>query len=351
MILKENPILISSPKINISLTNTTNTTEIIINKTAELLKQKEEDQTIILKNLQKLKEIEQTKKMMEEPQTTVIKKDGAYYQKMFTACKNDTICKACGGNGCTQCASHSEYNNITGLCYCDTRRYKNDTTHSCEKCSVLCQECSSGSGNGCISCIEHAVLIGTSKCACAKGFVFDKITKSCSDPLKVFKIPHRKPLDCKNTQNYNVVLGECEDITKTSKPKYLYMMYHYGATSPRNLDVTEESVKYKDFLGLYWSNPNMKAITPLGIRQDYLYGRWLREKYVLNYKLLNDSHVAKDITVISANTDQAIIASYSVGTAFFPELKLKDNINITRSKNESNYIFLPKISTLQVFSL
>lgn len=296
--------------------------------TPEEQEKKEEKQKEALKIIEKLNKgttlsAAETKAKL---QNTTIVKDKVYFKQMETICDKDYLCNSCSSEGCTDCTHNSFYNNLTGYCNCDEGYFQNSETQSCELCSPLCASCITSDYDMCLSCKENAILDITI-CLCLDSFIYDKIQRKCVDPKDLIKLNYTV-LECPEGEVFSSVLKSC--IKEGDKSLVFSLIYYHSApTTPISLK------NNKDILGYKWDK-NLEAGDPnaYGIRQDYLYGIWLKKKYIDFYEIINDNNKENSIYSEGINRKDVSISANAVSAAFYPSLK-----SFAKKKSIDNYIF------------
>lgn len=139
----------------------------------------------------------------------------------------------------------------------------------------------------------------------------------------IFKPKHIKILQCPKEAFWEIKLGECADKNPTKEIKMAFVVYKSGLSSPNFID--EEG---KDFLNQQWKS-GASSLTTVGMRQDYLSGKYFYARYFEYFGLINNKTSSKNLYLASTGKMNSISSSYSLGLGIFP--------NLFNVYNNSNY--------------
>lgn len=181
---------------------------------------------------------------------------------------------------CKKCIDNAKISNITSKCECNHLFYYNITLHQCLPCHPLCTTCNGGLLTQCLSCKQGSFL-SSSTCLCEKGYFYDPITLSCSS--KKFQVYHQgyTQQNCSREKNeiWNDKLKQCISDNSKENIKYSSMIYY------NNMKIPKVNNEGKDILGMKWNDNN--GISSAGIRNSYLTGKYISEKYGKHFGLMN----------------------------------------------------------------
>ena len=181
---------------------------------------------------------------------------------------------------CKKCINNAQISNNTSKCECSPSYYYNVTLHECLPCHPLCTSCTGGSRTQCLSCKQGSFL-SSSSCLCEEGNFYDSISLACSS--KKFQVYHHgyTQQNCLREKNeiWNDKLKQCVSDNSKEKIKYSSMIYYNHMKTPK---VNNEG---KDILGMKWNDNS--GVSSAGIRNTYLTGKYIFEKYGKHFGLMN----------------------------------------------------------------
>jgi len=108
--------------------------------------------------------------------------------------------------------------------------------------------------------------------------------------------------------------------------------FRHGARAPLTVDS-----QGLDMLNIKWEN-GKGALTNIGIRQHYLAGVNIRNKYVDGKKLFSEYFNPDEFSISSTDIDRTIVSAYSRVLGIFPLLNIEDNV---LTNNTSQIIPIP----------
>ncbi|XP_033101965.1 lysosomal acid phosphatase-like [Anneissia japonica] len=98
---------------------------------------------------------------------------------------------------------------------------------------------------------------------------------------------------------------------KHLKLKQVHVLYRHGSRSPSHRypnDLYDEST---------WPQ-GYGMLTQKGMKQQYLLGQWLKDRYVDNFGFLNHTYIAKEIVIHSTDTHRTVMSAQSNLAGLYP---------------------------------